>query len=122
MNTDFGKLLLRIGFGALMLPHGYSKLINLISGNPQFANPFGIGEVPTLILAVLTELVFPILVILGIKTRISAIPVILTMAIAAFVIHAGDPWTKKEMAVLYLVGYLAIALLGSGKYAIQQNS
>ncbi len=122
MNIDLGKLLLRLGFGGLMIPHGVSKLQNLISGNPQFANPFGIGEVPTLILAILAELICPVLIILGIKTRLSTIPVIITMAVAAFIIHGGDPWGKKEMALLYLVGYSGIGLIGSGRYAVNKNS
>lgn len=122
MNIDLGKLLLRLGFGGLMIPHGISKLQNLLSGSPQFANPFGIGEIPTLILAIIAELVCPILVILGIKTRLASIPVIITMAVAAFIIHGGDPWGKKEMALLYLVGYTAIALIGSGSYAVKKNS
>ena len=122
MNIDLGKLLLRVGFGALMIPHGFSKLQNLMSGNPQFADPFGLGEIPSLILAIVAELICPVLVILGIKTRYAAIPVIITMAVAAFIIHGGDPWGKKEMALLYLIGYSTIALIGSGSYAINKNS
>ncbi|WP_417590178.1 DoxX family protein [Owenweeksia hongkongensis] len=122
MNIDLGKLLLRLGFGGLMIPHGVSKLQNLLSGSPQFANVFGIGEIPSLILAILAELACPILIILGIKTRLFSIPVVITMAVAAFVIHGGDPWGKKEMALLYLVGYTAIALVGSGSFAVNKNS
>lgn len=106
-----------------MIPHGYSKLERLLEHgtDAQFADPFGIGMFPTLLLAILSEVICPILVILGIKTRFAAIPVIITMVIAAFVAHAGDPWAKKEMAFLYLIAYTVIALIGAGRYAINRD-
>ena len=123
MNIDLGKLLLRLGFGGAMIPHGYSKLERLLEHgtDAQFADPFGIGMFPTLLLAILSEVICPILVIFGIKTRFAAIPVIITMVIAAFVAHAGDPWAKKEMAFLYLIAYTVIALIGAGRYAINRD-
>lgn len=123
MNIDLGKLLLRLGFGGAMIPHGYSKLERLLEHgtDAQFADPFGIGMFPTLLLAILSEVICPILVILGIKTRFAAIPVIITMVIAAFVAHADDPWAKKEMAFLYLIAYTVIALIGAGRYAINRD-
>ena len=32
-----------------------------------------------------------------------------------------DPWGKKEMAVLYLVAYTCMALLGGGKYSLDRK-
>jgi putative oxidoreductase len=40
------------------------------------------------------------------------------MFVAAVVVHGADPFQKKELAVLYLVGFTAIACLGAGKYAL----
>ena len=73
------------------------------------------------ILAVLCEVLFPILVIIGFKTRLSAIPVIITMAIAAFVVHAEDPFATKEKAILFLIGFIVIALLGAGKFSVDKK-
>ena len=120
-NYNLGLLLLRVGFGGMMLTHGFPKLMKLISGDLAFGDPIGIGEPATLILAVLTEVVFPILVIVGFKTRLSAIPVIITMAVAAFVVHAADPFGTKEMSLLYLFAFGAIALLGAGKYSVDKK-
>ena len=120
-NYDIGLLILRIGFGGMMLTHGIPKLLKMISGDFSFGDPFGIGEPATLVLAVLGEVLFPILVIIGFKTRLSAIPVIVTMAVAAFIVHATDPLGTKEIAILYLIGFIAIAFLGAGKYSVDKK-
>ena len=117
-----GLLLMRLGFSGLMLTHGIPKFIQLINGNFDFGDPIGIGPTASLILAVVGEFVCPILVILGIKTRISAIPVVITMIIAAFVVHAADPLGRKELALLYLIGFLVIALMGGGRFALSRNT
>ncbi|MDX1784318.1 MAG: DoxX family protein [Aequorivita vladivostokensis] len=120
-NYNLGLLLLRVGFGGMMLTHGIPKLLKMLSGDFSFGDPIGVGETATLILAVLCEVFFPILVIIGFKTRLSAIPVIITMAVAAFVVHAADPFGIKEKAILYLIGFIAIALLGAGKYSVDKK-
>ena len=120
-NYNLGLLLFRVGFGGMMLTHGIPKLLKMLSGDFSFGDPIGIGETATLILAVLCEVFFPILVIIGFKTRLSAIPVIITMAVAAFVVHAADPLGTKEKAILFLFGFIAIALLGAGKYSVDKK-
>lgn len=111
-------LLLRAGSGAFMLTHGVPKLMKLISGDTSFADPFGIGQLPSLILVIFAELLCSVLVILGIATRLAAIPVIVTMSVAAFIIHAGQPFANKEMALLYLLLFTTILMFGSGRFAL----
>lgn len=120
--TDLSALLLRLGFGGMMIPHGIKKLERLEDGvsNASFSDPIGLGGPATLIIAVVVEIIFSLFVILGIKVRLSTVPLILTMLIAAFVVHANDPFVKKEMALLYLTGYLAIWCLGAGKYSFRR--
>lgn len=118
---DVGLLILRLGFSIPMMTHGYGKLMRLLEGKMSFADPIGIGEVPSLILVVLAEFFCPIFIILGYKTRYTAIPVILTMLVAALIQHFEDPFREKEMAILFAVGYLSISLLGPGKYSIDRR-
>lgn len=120
-RQNIGLLLLRVGFGSMMLTHGIPKLQKIIAGDFTFGDPFGIGQTTTLILAVFAEVVFPFLIIIGFKTRLSTIPVIITMAVAAFVVHASDPFSGKEMALLYLTAFISIALLGGGKYSVDKK-
>jgi len=118
---DLGLLIMRVGFGALMLTHGIPKLFKLISGDFSFGDPIGIGPTASLILTVIAEAICPILIIIGLKTRLSAIPVVITMAVAAFIVHAGDPIATKEKALLYLVGFLGIALMGGGRFGLSRS-
>jgi putative oxidoreductase len=104
MTSTFhiGLLLLRLGFSSLMLTHGIPKLMNLVQGNMQFGDPIGIGSNLSFILTILGEVICPLLIIMGFKTRLAAIPTIITMAVAAFVVHAADPIGTKEKALLFL--------------------
>lgn len=117
---DIGLAVLRIGASAGMLTHGYGKLQMLIDG-AEFGNPIGIGSTPSLFLAVIGEFVCPILIIFGFKTRWAAIPTVLTMAVAFFIVHAADAFQKKEKALLYLIMFVAIILLGPGKYSVDRK-
>ena len=118
---DLGLALLRIGASALLLTHGFPKFQKLISGNFEFGDPIGIGATPTLFLAVLAEFVCPILIILGYKTRWAAIFPAVTMVVAAFIVHAQDAMDVKEKALLFLVAFVSISLLGPGKYSIDKK-
>ena len=120
-STHAGLALLRIVPSVFMLTHGYPKLMTLISGNTEFANPFGIGQAPSLFLAVVAEFICPVLIIIGFKTRWAAIPTAITMFVAAFMIHSADPFNVKEKALLYLVTFIAIMLLGPGKYSVDKK-
>lgn len=120
-STHAGLALLRIVPSVFMLTHGYPKLMNLINGNTEFANPFGIGQAPSLFLAVVAEFICPVLIIIGFKTRWAAIPTAITMFVAAFMIHSADPFNVKEKALLYFVTFIVIMLLGPGKYSVDKK-
>ena len=120
-HSSLASLILRLGMGGMMLVHGYGKLERLMDGNWDFADPLGIGSAPTLLLAVFTEFLCSVLLIIGFKTRLASIPLIITMLIAAFVIHLDDPWKRQEFALLYAVGFIAILILGGGRYSLDDR-
>lgn len=118
-----GLLIMRLGFGLSMIfGHGYPKVLMLINGNTEFlGNPIGVGGTFTVILSILIEVLCAIFVVIGFKTRIAAIPLALIMALAFFIIHATDAFATKELALMYLLGFSSIALLGPGKYSIDRS-
>ncbi len=116
-NISLAALSLRLSAGAMMLVHGWPKFLKVIQGEWGFANPIGIGEVPTLLIAVVAEFICPILLIIGYKTKWAAIPPAITMIVAAFIVNADSTWSRQELPTLYLFCYIAIFFLGSGKYS-----
>lgn len=87
----------------------------------EFANPIGIGEGPSLFLTVIGEVVAPIMIIIGYKTKLAAIPALITMLVAAIVVHGTDPFNVQEKAWLYAVFFAAILLLGPGKFSLDKK-
>ncbi len=117
--TDISKLIYRVSVASFMLTHGFGKFKLLLSGNlDKFADPLGMGPEISLILAVGAEFFASIAIIIGFKTRLATIPIVFTMGVAAFVVHGRDPFSVKEFALLYMVAFIGIAIMGSGKYSI----
>ena len=120
-GKDWAALLLRIVGGGFMLTHGIPKLMKVLSGDLSFGNPIGIGEEASLILTVFAEFVCAALVLIGFKTRLATIPLIITMLVAALIVHGSDPFGDKEMALSYLIIYASIYALGPGKYSVDKE-
>lgn len=117
--VDIFLLVVRIFIGFAMISHGFPKLQMLTSGEEiQFFDFLGMGPKATLVLAVFAEFVCSIFIILGLFTRIAVFFLTCAMFIAAFVVHSGDPFAKREMSLLYLCLYLLLFAFGPGKYSI----
>jgi putative oxidoreductase len=120
--NNIALLLIRIVFaGSMLYGHGLSKFYRLIEGNLSFANPIGIGEAPTLVLAVFSEFLAPLFILIGYKTKIFSFFPAATMFVAAFIVHLSDPFARKEKAILFLIGFIAIMMMGPGKYSIDRK-
>ena len=118
-KVNLAILLLRLAIGIFMLTHGMGKLFKLMGEEPiTFADPIGLGATASLILAVFAEVFCSVLLMVGLATRLAAVPLIITMFVAGFLVHAGDAFRVKEMAFLYLIVYIAILLIGAGKWSI----
>lgn len=118
---DLSLLLLRIFAGGFMLTHGFPKLMRILDGNFRFGDPIGLGPEVSLVLATFAEFFCSILLIVGLWTRAAAVPLIITMAVAAFIAHGDDPFSDKELPLLFMVNYLVLMFTGPGKYSIDQK-
>lgn len=123
-NIDYSKnsvsislLILRMGVAVMMLVHGIPKLQMLFSGGIQFPGVMGMSPTFSLALAVLAEVLCSVLVFIGLFTRVAVVPLIITMLIAVFLIHGGDPFATQELGIHYLIVYIVLFLLGGGKYS-----
>src|SRR5262245_4715396 len=125
LTTSIGLLILRLGVGGFLVSHGWGKLQMLLAGDfDKFADPIGIGVAPSLVLVTSAEFLCALLVMVGFATRFAAAPVVFAMGVAAFVVHAADPWTmgqgpaSKEPALLFLIPFLALIFTGAGRFSV----
>ena len=116
-----GLLLLRVSCSRLFFTHGYSKVLKIINGDFTFSDPIGIGPLPSLILTAFAEFIVPIFIIIGWKTRFFCIFPIITMFVAFIFKHDGDPFSKKEKSLLYLILFISLIITGPGKYSIDNK-
>lgn len=116
--SDAALALLRVGLAALMLTHGIPKLLGYAERAATFPDPLGVGHATSLLLAIFAEVVCSLLLIPGLLVRLAAIPFCFTMVVAFFVVHGGDPFAKRELALLYLVGGVAVLIAGGGRYSL----
>jgi putative oxidoreductase len=120
--SSVGLLLFRIVFGGFMLiGHGWGKLMSYGEMSATFPDPLGIGSGPSLIGAIIGEVVCSALVILGLATRVAVLPLVFTMAIAAFIVHASDPFATKELALVYLSAFGLLFFTGPGCFSIDMR-
>lgn len=118
-NINIALLILRITVGLFMLTHGMGKFYKLVGDAPiQFIDPLGVGASTSLALTVFSEVLCSILLIIGLGTRLAAIPLLITMLVAAFIVHGADGFGKQELALIYATIYLVIALVGAGKISL----
>ncbi len=118
-RISVAMLVLRLVAGLTMaFSHGYGKLTGFSDMSGGFPDPIGLGSEVALILAIFGEFFCGIFVALGVATRLSAIPIIITMLVAFAVIHGDDPFAKQEMSLLFLAMFTTIFVAGPGKYSV----
>jgi len=118
-TEDLALLLLRLGFGGIMIyGHGWAKLTGFSELVAEFPDPLGVGSAASLGLAVFAEVFCAAAVVLGLLTRWSLVPLVATMVVAVFVVHAEDPFQRQELGLLYLFGYAALWLKGPGRWSV----
>jgi putative oxidoreductase len=118
LAADLGLLLLRVVASAFLLKHGLSKVEHWDTLLSDFADPLGVGSAASFVLAVFAEVFCSLLVLAGGLTRLAAIPPLITMLVAAFLVHADDPWARKELPLLFGAAFASIALLGAGRFSL----
>ena len=118
--VDISLLLVRIAAGGFMFTHGFGKLQKLVNGNFEFGDPIGLGPEISLGLTVFAEILCAFFILIGLFTRIAAIPLMITMLVAVFIVHADHDFGKKELALFYLINYFVLFLSGAEKYSLDR--
>ena len=125
---NIGLLILRLGIGGLMLFHGFSKLSNGVEG---LVNLFDKNGLPGFFAyaVYLGEVLAPLLIIIGFRTKIASLALVVTMFVAMFIAHDQEIFTLDnhgawalEVIGLYISGGLALFFLGGGKLAVSNKN
>ncbi|MBL3519264.1 MULTISPECIES: DoxX family protein [Arcobacteraceae] len=127
LGEDIGKLILRLTLGILMLFHGLNKL-NGIDGikslvvNNGFPEFFAYG-------VYIGEIIIPILIIVGLYTRISSFIYAMTMLFAIYLAHSTQIFAFNEktgglaieLQLLFMFGAIALMFLGAGRISADKR-
>jgi putative oxidoreductase len=115
---NLAMLLLRIGMGVLMIPHGYDKLVHFAAYKKDFINFLGLGSTVSLGLVVFSEFFCSIFVLIGLFTRFTVIPIIISTSVAVIKAHKLDIFGDGEHGSLFVVGLVVLLLCGPGKASV----
>ena len=126
-NADLGRLLLRITLGVAVLLHGIAKIQGGIEGIAQGVTSIGLPGFVAYGVYV-GEVVAPLLLILGFYSRIGAVLLAINMVFAIAIAHRADVlrigesggWAI-ELQGMYLVTAIALALMGPGRFSINDR-
>jgi putative oxidoreductase len=121
-SADLALLLLRVWIGlTLLINHGWSKLMHFSAMAGKMPDPLHVGGTGNMVLIVLAEVLCPVLLVLGLASRLAALIIAIEMGVAFFLVHhaalAAGPGSG-ELAFLYLAASLAIFFGGAGKFAV----
>ncbi|MDR1614831.1 MAG: DoxX family protein [Campylobacteraceae bacterium] len=126
-SAHVGKLILRLLVGGLMFFHGINKIVHGVTfikgllATSIFPEFFAYG-------VYVGEILAPILLIIGFKTRLAALVLAINMLFVIFLTHTSDIFSLTahgglvlESVYFYLFASAAIFFLGGGKYSIDKN-
>ena len=117
-SVDAMLMILRLLFGGLMMWHGVSKIDNFSVLVENFPNPIGLGSRMSLYLAIFAEVICSAAVIVGAFYRLALIPLVFTMCVAMVMVHNGQSFAAKELALIFLVIFVLLFIMGAGRYSL----
>ena len=135
-NADYGTLIARVTVGAVLVPHGFQHALGLLggygfSGTLQWMTGTLGFPAPLAAIAIVTELIAPFALILGLGGRVAALGIVGLMAGAAsshaqngfFMNWFGSLPTGTEGFEYHLLAIglaSAIVFNGSGAFSIDR--
>jgi len=128
-NDDIGKLVVRFVLGVLMIFHGIAKFTNPDS-MAFIKSQLLTNSLPEMLVygVYVGEILAPLIIILGIYTRIGGLIIFVNMIFAIYLVHAHELFSlgphggwALELQGFYLFSALAVMLFGSGKIAIKPD-
>lgn len=142
-HVGLALLVLRLSGVGLAVFHGWPKLSALLAGTSRFHEGLAAMGLPMPVglawAAALAETAGGLLVAVGLFTRVAAALCAVVMVVAAFARHhahhlllgklglfevtpeSAKAWGSPELALLYLLAFLALVLAGGGRLALDRG-
>lgn len=123
-NFDLGLLVLRVWLGLdLFFRHGLEKIMHFSQMAAHFPDPVHIGPRLSLAFALLSDGICSLLVVLGLATRLAALIIVINLAVAFTLVHhfALSGRFSGELPFVFLGGFLAVLIVGPGRFSVDRN-
>jgi putative oxidoreductase len=126
-------LVLRLALAVVIFPHGAQKVLGWFggygfAGTLHFFTTMMHIPAPLAVLAILAEFVGPILLVLGLFTRLGALAITVNMVVAVLTVHLANGFfmnwmgQQKGEGVEYFIYAITVGLIltvvGSGRFAL----
>lgn len=114
-----GLLFLRIAGSALLIAvHGLPKVLHYGQELTRIEDPFHLGAAPTLLLAILSETLCPLLIALGVLTRLACLPIVATLLVAMLVVHPDWSLAEGQFGWMLLIIFTTVLIAGPGRFSL----
>lgn len=118
-TTDVALCWLRVtGCLLLLSVHGVPKLLHFHHELGVIEDPFGMGGLLTLSLAVFAEVLCPVFILLGVLTRLATLPIVFLLAVSVIWVHPEWSLFEAQFAWLLLIVFSTIFIAGPGRLAL----
>ena len=119
---DGAMLGFRVAIGAAMIfIHGWKKVSDFAATAANIPDPFGLGGDISAVIAILANVVFAVLVVVGLFTRPAAAFILGVTVVGLLLVHAPDPWVVKDMPLMYSLAFGLVLILGPGRYSLDNQ-
>jgi putative oxidoreductase len=122
-DPDVGALVLRVTLGVLLFLHGWHKVLAGIDNQTQMLVNKGISGF-FMYFVFVSEVLAPLLILLGVFTRLSAMSIILTLIVILYVmpipimaLNEHGAWVV-ELQLFYLLVPVAMFFIGPGRFRV----
>lgn len=117
--VDWALLFQRLAGSLLLLQvHGLPKLMHFNAQLQLIEDPFGLGAGLTLCLAIFAEVICPLLIMLGLCTRLACLPIVFLLLVALLVVHPQWSLGEGQFGWLLVILFTTLTIAGPGRIAI----
>ena len=127
-QQDKAFLILRLLVGVLIMLHGFGNLLSGYAFIGQVLNKSGLPDFLAYG-AFIGEIIAPILLIIGYRSRLASLGIAITMFLAVILVHGGEVFSLNqfggwaiELQAFYFFGAIALFFSGAGDIAVSKSN